>query len=56
VKLTYFIYFPWLLAEAALPLLNIGVFVTHKFFETKLIEAKETAINSESLGLYKCLS
>lgn len=48
-KGSYFMYFPWLLEQAALSLFNITFFfVKEQLFETGLMTTKETAIDAES--------
>jgi hypothetical protein len=41
-------YFPWILAEAALPILNVSCLFKRTVFEKELIKTNETAINAKS--------
>jgi hypothetical protein len=47
-KLTYFIYFPCLLVEAALSIFNFSFKKETQFSEEELMKTKEISINAEA--------
>jgi hypothetical protein len=47
VKYMKYVSLPWLLLEAALSILNVGILLKVIFFERGSTKAKENAINAE---------